>query len=150
MGADRVDPHVGQAVDRQALVAAAVLGHEIGDLVAESARPRLGIRPGGEVVERRIDPVFVDRRQTLGQMRVVAVVEQHAGPVGRDEDRAGLVVGAPDLHVGGVGRVARVDLIEHQEAGDVAGFQFPAQAAQAVSRTESRSTGGSVNSMAPC
>jgi hypothetical protein len=41
-------------------------------------------------------------------------------------------VRTPDLHIGGVGGVARVDLVEHQKPAVVPGDHFLAQAAQAI------------------
>jgi hypothetical protein len=132
LGADRVDAQVRQAVDGEALVAGAVLGHEVGDLVAEAPRHVLGVGARREVVERGHDPVLVDRRQVLGEVGMVRVVEQHHGPLGRHEDAAGLVVRTPDLHVGGVGRVTGVDLVEQQQAAVVAPHELLAQPAEAV------------------
>jgi hypothetical protein len=110
-GAQRVDAEVGQPVDREPPVAAAVFGDQIGDLIAEYLGLLRAARPGGEIVERRHHPVVVDRRQALGQMRVVGVVEQHHRALGGDEDAAGLVMGAPDLHVGGVGGVDQICML---------------------------------------
>jgi len=68
----------------------------------------------------------------FGAVGMVGVVEQHAGAVGQHEDAARLVMRAPDLHVGGVGDVAGVDLVEDQEAGAIPLRKLLAHAGQPV------------------
>jgi hypothetical protein len=112
--------------------------HQIGDLIAELTRPVLGVRAGGEVVERRDRPVLVHRGQILGQVRQVGVVEQHHRSVRRHEGAARLVVRAPDLHVGRIGRVAGIDLIEQEQRRIVALFQLLAKAREAIAAEKAR------------
>ena len=79
LGAQRIGTQVREPVDREALVAAAVAHNQVGDLVGKPVDPLLRARARGEVVEGLHRPVLVHGRHALGEVRVIAVVEQHHG-----------------------------------------------------------------------
>ena len=85
-----------------------------------------------EIHPRHRRPHLVDDAGMVRQVLAGEIVEQHDRPFGRDEAVAGRVVRDPELHVGGIGRVADVDRVVEQRAGIVAALQFGADALQPV------------------
>ena len=99
-----------------------------------SPRPRL-LRlplPGQEVQERDARPDLVDRGQPFAEQAVPSQLEQADRALGRYVDVTHLVVAAPDLHVGRVGRVAGVHLVVEDDAGEVVPDQRCAYPPEAV------------------
>ena len=128
-----------EMVDGDAAVAAAVLPDQIGD----AGRPALDA-PVAQFAAIEIDPRhgrphLVDHAGMIGQVLAGEIVEQHDRPFGGDEAVAGRVVRDPQLHVGGVGRVADVDGVVEQGAGIVAALQLGADALEPVSAHGGRS-----------
>ena len=123
---------MGQPIDGQPFVAAAVLGHQPGDRAAEGPRSTFSVGAGGEIIKRRHHAILIDRRQVGNEMGVIGVIEQCHRPLSENQHAARLVMTRPDLHVGRIGGVARVDLIEQKDTGIVARLQFPADPAQAI------------------
>ena len=127
-------PHPGDLhlVDGEAPVAAAVRAQQIVDLGREASRQLFRALAGQEVEEGRRGPDLVDEGQVVGEVHRLAVLEQDDGAVGRDEAGPRGVVGDPDLHVGGVGRVADVQGVEDEQPRAVVAAELPPQPFQPV------------------
>ena len=121
-----------ELVDREALVAAAMLAHQVGDLLGEVADILAVPAAVGEIGVRESGAGLAEQLIPLAQMARAAVVEQDDRPFGRHIDVAAFVVQRPDLHVGDVGGVADVAGIEQQRPAIVALAQLPADPIQAV------------------
>ena len=121
-------------VDRQALVAAAVPAHEVGDLAGEGVDMLAVPTAIGEIGVRRRGADFVDQVVAVAQVPGAAIVEQDYRPIGRHVDIAAFVVQRPDLHVGHVAGVADIDGIDQQGAPAIAPAQFPAQNLRAAAK----------------
>ena len=65
-------------------------------------------------------------------MRVVGVIEENDRTRQCNEHTAGLVMGAPYLHIGGVGRVTGIDLIKVEQSRDTLFLHFLPKTPQAV------------------
>jgi hypothetical protein len=90
------------------------------DLAREIARRVLAPVAGGEIEHRRAGADLGHQRVVIGQERRVLVIPQHHVPVGADHAGAERVVGVPQLHVGGIGRIADVERVEDEDPGKVA------------------------------
>ena len=93
--------------------------HQVVDLAGELASPFLSQVCSGEKIKRRDDPIVVDPGQVFSQMGVICIIEQHHWPFNSNKHAARLVMRTPDLHVGGISRIACVDLIKQQQTGNI-------------------------------
>ena len=119
-------------VQGQALVAAAVGGHQVGDLVGPAPGLLGASRAGAEVVPGAGRARLVDGLQARGEVLAVVEIEQHDGPLGRDKAVARGVVHGPHGHVARAHRVADVDRVEQHAAGIIVRPQPGAHAPQPV------------------
>ena len=108
------------AIDGDAPVPAVVLANQ--RIHVRRPLPGLLRLPGSgpEVQEADGGTNFVDGGDARAEQLLAAHLEKHHGTLGRHVDVADLVVSAPDLHVGRVNRVAGVDLVVEDDAGEVA------------------------------
>ena len=113
-------------------VAAAMSPHQIGDFRRPEPRPLgrvlacLVVEPGLAVAD------LVDRVEMPGEVLAIVKIPKDHRAFGGDEGVAHGVVRAPELHVGGIGRVADVERVVDDDAGEIALHQLGTDAREAV------------------
>ena len=107
-------------VHTDAAVRAGMGAHHLIDLRGKAPRLLRRFVTRGEIEERGAMADLLDQRVEADQKRRVLVFPDNHVPVGADHAGAKRVVAVPKLHVRGVGRVADVERVEHQEPAIVA------------------------------
>ena len=125
------------AVDREPRIAAAAALQKLGDLGRPATRAFRSVLARLIVVPGRAVADLVDAIEMPGEMLAIVKVPEDHRAFGRDEGVAHRVVRAPKLHVGGIGRVADVERIVDDDAGEIAFHQFGADARQAIASRDS-------------
>ena len=107
-------------VHRDAAVARRVLRQQAAHLVGEDVGGHVDPVAPREVEQVRARAPLAHQRVEFAQERRVAIVPDHHVAIRAEQRRAERVVRVPELHVGGVGGVANVERVEHQQPGIVA------------------------------